>query len=299
MNKQTQSNKPMLGSTWYRLRKANPLTVLYCAVMVLIAIVYLFPLFWLGDASFRPAIEIFNVPPVYFKEPLLKAFSSYSLDTYIKALTEWNIGMAFVMSTIVTVCATIMTLVVCSLCAYAFSFIEFPGRNVLFYFVLGTMMIPMVTMITPLYQVLRTLHLTDNLMGIMLPYVVSGFGVFLLRQFYIKIPKSLLESAKIDGAGHFRIWWGIILPLSKPALAALSIVQFRLLWNDFLIPMIVLKSDFLYTLPIRIQVIDGVNFNKPYDVIIASGFIAALIPMVVFLMFQKQFIEGLTGGTKG
>lgn len=268
--------------------------VILCAVGIL----YLYPLFWLLDSSFRPAVDIFQVPPVLIKEPFLKAISGYTLDSFYTAFFEWNVGWAFLMSVVVTLAGITFTLLICSLCAYAFAYLEFPGKNVLFIVILGTMMLPMTTMIAPYYKVIRTVGLSNNLLGLIIPYAISAFGVFLLRQFYIKIPRGLIDSAKIDGAGHLRIWWNIILPLSRPAMAALSIIQFRVIWNDFLYPMIILKSESLYTLPVRIQVMDSQNFNKPYDAIISTGFITAFVPMVFFLIFQKQFIQGLTGGIK-
>jgi ABC-type glycerol-3-phosphate transport system permease component len=266
-------------------------------VLCTIGILYLYPLFWLIDSSFRPAVDIFQVPPVIFKDTL-KAISGYTFDSFIVAFVNWNVGWAFLMSVVVTLAGIFLTLLICSLCAYAFAYLEFPGKNVLFVVILGSMMLPMTTMIAPYYKVIRTVGLSNNLLGLIIPYSISAFGVFLLRQYYIKIPRGLVDAAKIDGAGHLEIWWHVILPLSKPALAALSIIQFRQIWNDFLYPIIILKDEMLFTLPVRIQVMDSQNFNKPYDAIITTGFITALVPMIFFLIFQKQFIQGLTGGIK-
>lgn len=267
-------------------------------LLVALAAVYLYPLVWMFDASFRPSIEIFQVPPVLFTEPPWDTLRSYSLDSFVTAFSEWNVGTSFLISLLVTLVGIVLTLLICSLCAYAFAFLDFHGKNAAFMLILGSMMLPLVTMIVPLYKVLSSIGLTNNLFGIILPYSASAFGVFLLRQYYIKIPKALLESAQIDGCRHLLTWWHIVLPTARPALAALAIVQFRLIWNDFLIPMIVLRSENLFTLPIKIQLMDSQNFSKPYDVIIASGFITAAIPLVFFLIFQRQFIEGLSGGVK-
>lgn len=268
------------------------------AFLVAVALAYLYPLVWLLDASFRPAIEIFQIPPLLFSQPPWDSFSSYSLSSFIKAVSDWNVQWSFFISLLVTLVGILLTLLVCSLCAYALAFLDFPGKNALFMVILGSMMLPIVTMIVPYYKVLSTIGLTNNLLGIVLPYAASAFGVFLLRQYYIKIPKALLESAQIDGCRHLGTWWHIVLPTARPALAALAIVQFRLIWNDFLIPMIVLRDENLFTLPIKIQLMDSQNFDKPYDVIIASGFITAAIPLIFFLIFQRQFIEGLSGGVK-
>ena len=267
-------------------------------LLAAIALVYLYPLIWLMDSSFRPAIEIFQVPPALFQSPPWVSLSSWSLESFVKALGEWHIGRSFMVSVLVTASGISLTLILCSLTAYSFAFIDFPGKNALFVAILASMMLPMTTMIVPYYKVLNGFHLTDNLLGLIVPYSVSAFGVFMLRQYYIRIPKALIESAKIDGATHLKIWWRIILPLSKPALAALAIIQFRQIWNDFLLPMILLRSESRYTMPITIQVMDSVNIAKPYDVIIASGFLTALVPMILFICFQKYFIKGLSGGVK-
>jgi len=276
----------------------TPLQVAGVAALCAVAVVYLYPLFWLLDSSFRPAVDIFQFPPVLLKRPLAEALAGYTLDSFRAAFTHWHVGWAFGVSVLVTLSGIALTLLVCSLCAYAFAYLRFPGRDALFLVILGTMMLPMTTMIVPYYQVIRGLGLSNNLAGLVVPYAVSAFGVFLLRQYYIKIPRALMESAKVEGASHLRIWWSIILPLSRPALAALAIVQFRQIWNDFLYPMLILRNERLFTLPLRIQVMDGQNFDKPYDAIITTGFITALVPMIFFLIFQRQFIEGLAGGIK-
>lgn len=282
--------KGLNGFSW--LRKIG------LALLVALAAIYLYPLVWMFDASFRPAIEIFQMPPVLFSKLPWESLRSYSLDSFITAFTQWDVGWSFLISLFLTLVGIALTLLVCSLCAYAFAFLDFPGKNVVFMIILGSMMLPLVTMIVPFYKVLSSIGLTNNLFGIILPYSASAFGVFLLRQYYIKIPKALLESAQIDGCRHLLTWWYIVLPTARPALAALAIVQFRLIWNDFLIPMIVLRDENLFSLPIKIQLMDSQNFNKPYDVIIASGLITAAIPLLFFLFFQRQFIEGLSGGVK-
>jgi multiple sugar transport system permease protein len=281
-----------------RLRRLGPLQWVGVVALCLVGIAYLYPLLWLLDSSFRPAVQVFQFPPVIFKEPLLEAIRGYTLQPFRIAFGHWHVGWAFGVSVVVTLAGIGLTLLVCSLCAYAFAYLEFPGRGALFFLVLATMMLPMTTMIVPYYQVIRGLHISNNLLGLIVPYAVSAFGVFMLRQYYIKIPRALIECAKVEGAGHLRIWWSIVLPLSRPALAALAIVQFRQIWNDFLYPMIILRSEQLFTLPVRIQMMDSQNFSKPYDAIITTGFITALVPMAFFLLFQRHFIEGLAGGIK-
>jgi ABC-type glycerol-3-phosphate transport system permease component len=280
-----------------KLNRISPMQWIGVVLLCCAAFIYLYPILWLFDSSFRPSVEIFQFPPLLIRD-FWKGITGYSLGSMKLALGHWHVAWAFMVSVGVTAAGVTLTLLISSLCAYAFAYMEFPGRSSIFAFILGTMMLPMGTMIVPFYRTIRMLGISNNLLGLIIPYSVSAFGVFLLRQYYIKIPRSFMECAKVEGAGHLRIWWSIILPLSRPALAALAIVQFRGIWNDFLYPMIILKKDSLYTLPIRIQVMDSQNFNKPYDAIIAAGFLTALVPMLVFLFFQRQFIEGLAGGIK-
>jgi ABC-type glycerol-3-phosphate transport system permease component len=276
----------------------KPKRVLGYALLGLGAVLAMLPLLWLLDVAFRPKIEIFQVPPVIFQTDLWHAFSSYSWDSFAKAM-ERQAGLAFLNSVFVTGAGILLTLLVCSLCAFAFAFMNFRGKTVIFIGILATMMLPTVTMIAPYYQLLRTLGLTNSHAGLIVPYAASAFGVFLLRQYFICLPYSLYEAAVIDGAGPLRVWWRVVLPLSKPALAALAIIQFRLIWNDFMMPMIVLRDESLFTLPVKLQMLDSTNINVPYDAIMATGLIAAAIPVIFFLIFQRQFVEGLSGGIKG
>jgi putative chitobiose transport system permease protein len=277
--------------------KLNFIKIVGLSVLFLICIIYIMPLIWLFDSSFRPMIEIFQIPPMFIKKGI-SSFSSYSLNSFINAFTHWGVFLSLINSILVTTSTIILTMIICSLASYAFAFYDFPGKNIIFYLILATMMLPLVTMIAPYYKVLQKLGLTNNLLGLIIPYSASALCVFLLRQFFINIPRSLIEAGTLDGAGKLRIWGQIIMPLSKPAIAALSIIQFREVWNDFLIPMIVLRNDNLFTLPIKLQLMDSQTFNKPYDAIIATGFITTIIPVVFFLIFQRQFINGLTGGVK-
>ncbi len=281
-----------------KLKQLSPLQLVGVFFLCVIGLVYLYPIIWLADSAFRPAVEIFQYPPLLVRD-LQRGLTEYTLGSMRLALNApWRVDAAFVFSVFVSVTGIFLALLVSSLTAYAFAYLEFPGRRFLFAFILGTMMLPLVTMISPGFQVIAGLGLTNNLWGVMLPYAMSAFGVFLLRQYYIRIPRSFMESAKVEGAGHLRIWWSIILPLSRPALAALAIVQFRAIWNDFLFPLIVLGGEKARTLPIAIKVMDSQNFNKPYEGIIAAGFLTAIVPMAFFLIFQRQFIEGLAGGMK-
>lgn len=281
----------------FRTRLRIVQKVIGYTILCVIALLAMSPLLWLFDASFRPKVEIFNIPPALFTK-FLASFSTYSFNSFAKAIDE-GAHIALFNSVIVTVAGIVLTLLVCSLCAFAFAFMKFPGRNTIFVAVLAQMMLPTGTMLAAFYQILMMLHLTNKLAGIIIPYAGSAYGVFLMRQYFIRLPFSFLEAAIVDGAGYVRVWWQIVVPLAKPALAALGILQFRTIWNDFLMPMVILSSENLYTLTIKLQNMESVTINTPYDAIVATGFITVLVPLIFFLFFQRQFIEGLAGGIKG
>ncbi len=271
--------------------------------LCMFAVIFLYPLLWMADSTFRPKVEMFNIPPRFIDFSAgWPHMGSYTFANIIKAFAGVhgiNVGRCFLNSIIVTTCGTALTLLLTSLCAYAFAFLKFPFKNALFYFILLSFMLPTVTMLSPYYKLMISLHLRNNLLGLIIPAAVSAIGVFLMRQYYIKLPYSFIESAVIDGASHIKIWWNIIIPLSVPALAALSIYQFRYIWNDFLIPIIMLDNNNLYTIPIAISALKANNVERVPDAIMAIGFMFTLIPVVIFLIFQRYFIEGLSGGIKG
>lgn len=279
-------------------KKPKLKNIINYTLLTMFSFLFVFPLFWLMDVSFRPKIEIFQVPPRIFQAAPWVTFQSYSFDSFIQSITKYHADIGFINSVFVTMSGIILTLLICSLAAYAFATMRFPGRNVIFMGILVTMMLPTVTMIAPYYRVLRVYGILNSHLGLILPYAGSAFGTFLLRQYITRLPVSLFEAAVIDGASQFRIWWRIVLPLAKPALAALAIYQFRDIWNDFLKPMIILRSDSLFTLPITLQFMDSVNIAKDYNCMVATGFVAVLIPIIFFILFQRQFIEGLSGGIK-
>ncbi|MGQ9778668.1 MAG: carbohydrate ABC transporter permease [Bacillota bacterium] len=276
-----------------RLKEFLSLVLLSC-----LAFFFLVPLLWLFYVSFVPKIDIFRVPPA-----ILVDFSGtvkrFTLSSFAQAFGRWQIGLALFNSLFITVASIIFTILVCSLCAYGFAFMDFRGKNVLFVTILATIMLPTVTMIAPYYQVLGIYGLRNTRLGLILPYAASAFSVFLLRQYFVRIPLELFEAAVVDGASRFRIWWQIVMPLAKPAITALAIYQFRNVWNDFLTPMIVLRNEKLFTIPIKLQFMDSVNINIPWDAMMATGFIAVSIPFVFFLVYQRQFMEGISGALKG
>ncbi|MCL6592047.1 MAG: carbohydrate ABC transporter permease [Firmicutes bacterium] len=255
------------------------------------AVLFLAPLIWLASAAFKPENEIFTIP--------VRLWSNhFSLQSFSRSLTKWNIGQSFINSGIITIGSVLFQLLVSSLCAFALATMRFKGRQAIFYLILATMMLPGFTMIVPSYRVAAVLRLVNSFGGLIIPAGASAFGVFMLRQYFIKIPVDFFEAAVLDGAGQLKIWWSVTLPLARPALAALSIFSFLGVWKDFLWPVLILQKEELFTLSIKMWFMNS-YIGKDYGAIIATSFIAAIVPVILFLLFQRQFIEGMTGGLKG
>jgi ABC-type glycerol-3-phosphate transport system permease component len=231
-------------------------------------------------------------PPLMFQKPIWESFINYTNYSYVVSFRQYNAGGHLLNSAVITSLTIVMTLVISSLFAYSLVFIRIPWKKFFFILALSTMMVPMNALIVSIFKVYIDLHILNSWTGLILQSSLSGFGVFLLRQYFIRIPAAFIESARMDGAGHLQIWWHIILPMSRPALAALAIIQFRIVWNDFLIPVVVLRDNALMTLPALLYLIGGSGPG------LATGLIAIIIPLILFIRFHRQFIEGFTGGLK-
>lgn len=258
--------------------------------LTLVAVINLIPIIWLSSSAFKPVNEIFSIPVTLWS-------NHFNLGNFNTAFIKWGIGRAFVNSSIITTCTMIAQLLICSWCAYALATLHFRGRQMIFYIILATMMLPGFTMIVPGFQIARSLNLVNSFAGLIIPGAVSAYGVFLLRQYFIKIPSDFFEAAYVDGANQLRIWWQIAMPLARPALAALSIFAFLGIWRDLLWPVLILQKEELATLSIRIYFMNTF-YNRDFGSIIATSFVVAIVPIILFLVFQRQFIEGMTGGVK-
>jgi len=220
-------------------------------------------------------------------------------ENYYRVWTDVDVARYFSNSMIVAVCTVLLNLLTCSLAAYPLAKMRFKGRNVVFYVILSTLIFPEQLVLIPLYiMAVKTFGFTDTLYGLILPFSTSAFGIFLLRQIYMSIPDELLEAARLDGASEFGIWWRILLPLIRPGLATLAIVTFITSWNSFLWPLLMTSDRAYYTLPVGLAFLRGFFSGNLRTV--AAGVVLATVPMIVmFLVFQKQFIRGLSGAIKG
>jgi len=252
------------------------------------------PFWYMVTTSFKPQSTIFEIPPQLWPQPA-------TLNNYVAALDKDLFGLYFLNSLVVAITSTVLTVLASSLLAYAFARLEFPGREALFYIFLLGMMIPPVMLIIPQFIVAKSLQLLDSLLGLILVYVTMNLSMqtFLLRGFFESIPRDLEEAALIDGGSRWTIFWRIVLPLSRPGLAVVTIFTFLYSWDEFPWAHVAIKETTRRTLPIAIALFQSEHLTEWGQVFAAS--IVALVPVViVFVVFQRYFIRGIaTTGIKG
>jgi multiple sugar transport system permease protein len=262
-------------------------------ILVLGGLFMLVPLAWMLSASLMPLSEVVKVPPVWFD------ISKYSLGNYRETLIDLEFARFFLNSLLIAAIITLAQLFTSSMAGYAFARFRFPGRSVLFVVVLSTMMIPFQVIMIPLFLMMIGLNLDNTFGGLILPAIVSPFGIFLMRQSMMSIPTALLEAARIDGASEFFIFFRIVLPLSRTALAALGILVFLASWDNYLWPLIITNSESLWTLPIAMSRLTEQYLSQTH-LQMAGAAIMFLPILIVFLVLQRHFIEGIAlGGLKG
>jgi multiple sugar transport system permease protein len=245
-------------------------------------------MYWMFVTAFTPTQDTIKTPPDLFPHADLSNFER--LFTSAKDYWSW-----FANSVIITLGITFFHLIFDTLSGYAFAKKKFPGRNILFWIIISTLMIPPQVTLVPLYIVVQNFNLRDSLWAVILPGWANVFGIFLMRQYIQTLPTELEEAGRIDGCSELGIFWRIILPLSKPALAALAIFTFVRFWNDFLWPSMVLIKSGSYTLPVGVASLQT-EFSTDYGLIFAGSALAALPMIAFFLAFQKYFLEGVRAG---
>jgi multiple sugar transport system permease protein len=252
------------------------------------------PLYWAFSTSFKPSGDIFASPPKWIPNPWI-------LGNYRDVFSLIPFNRYFINSVVVTFLIVSLNIIFDAMAAYAFAKLRFPGRSVIFFLLLITLMIPFQVNIIPLYRLMVFFHEinphlgTDTYFGLIAPSMIQVFGIFLMRQFFQSIPDEVLESARCDGASEFRIIRSIVIPLALPGMATLSIFTFLTAWNDFLWPLLVISSDEHRTLPVGIALLARRNTINWGDTM--AGTTLATIPIIaVFLLLQRRFIEGLTAG---
>ncbi len=244
------------------------------------------PFLWMLLGSFRPDRELKQVPPSWLPQ-------DPTLDNYRTLFTELDFPTFFFNSAVVAIAITFGNLVFCSMLGYALAKLNFPGKRVIFALVLGTLMVPGLVTLVPLFVLVSNLGMVNSLPGLIFPFLAGPFGVFLMRQFIQSLPDELIQAARIDGAGEGRIFLSIILPLCKPALATLGILTFLTSWNNFLWPLVVAQSEEKYTLPVALAIYSRGENSSNYGLLMA-GSVAIIIPVLaVFLILQRHFVQGI------
>ncbi len=266
--------------------------ILFLIPILASSILMLLPFAWMLSASLKTNIDVFKFPIEWIpKNP--------QWQNYVTIWSKIDFGRYYFNTIKLTVIITLLQLATCSLAAYAFAKIDFPERNALFVAYIATLIVPFQVIMIPQFILFRRLGLVNRHLALILLQAFSPFGVFLMRQFYLSVPNELVESARIDGLSEFGIYRKIMLPLSKPALASLTIFTFVFVWNDFLGPLIYLHSGQLRTIQLGIRMFIS-QYSAEYSLIMAAS-VCSLIPVIiVFLACQKYFVEGIAlTGLKG
>ena len=246
------------------------------------------PFVWMISNTFKEQSEIFQLRPTLIPdEPHLR--------NYVSLFVDFDFARHFLNSAFIAVVHTASHLFLASLAGFAFAKYSFPLKNFLFLVLLGSMMVPLYTIFIPLFVLVIRLGLVNSYAGVILPGVAGAFGIFFMKQSMEAVPNELLDSARIDGASEFRIYWQIALPLVRPALAVLAVLAFMGSWNDFVWPLVVLRSQELQTLPVVMAGMVNL-YRMEYGVVMAASLLSTMPILLLFLALQKQFVQGLTVG---
>ena len=257
--------------------------------LILVSAACLFPLWWAFASSLKTQETVFRDLSFFPRVP--------HWENYVEAWTRADFGRYFLNSLFYTITVVIGVLFIASMAAYAFSRLNFRGRNILFLICISTMMVPIPGSFIALYVLLNKLHLIDTRLGYILPQINGGLplGIFLLKTFFDDLPKELEDSARIDGCGRFRVYWHIALPLARPALAVLAIFVILAVWNEYLLAMLVLSNKNLMPLQRGLMVFQGAHITQ-YPLLMAGIVITVLPVLAVYLLLQKHIIKGITAG---
>jgi multiple sugar transport system permease protein len=270
-------------------RQVDVVRIVWMLVALVLALMTIFPLFWMISIAFKPAAEVFqpNLLPV-----------NPSFDNFIYVMTEVPflkyLGNTFFVSAVVTIVALFFH----TMAGYALARLRFPGREAIFILIFSTFLVSLPVIIVPLFILVRSMGMLNTYAGIIVPAIFHAFGIFLLRQYYLSLPRELEEAAIIDGASYWRIYWSVILPLSRPIIASLAILFFLANWNSFLWPLTVASDQDLWVVQVGIA-----NFRSQYSTswnyIMAASTIVATPMLVLFVIFQRQIMESIkTSGLK-
>ncbi len=257
--------------------------------LALLGALFLFPVLWVVLSSFKPQQELFRVP-----QTLLP--NRWTLDNYLFSFSQGDFGLNIKNSAIVSVTSTLLAVIINTMAGYALSKFIFPGRDLIFGVMIATLMIPLQVIMVPIFLQLKGLGLLNTLLGIIIPPAATPTGIFLARQYMTTLPNSMIEAARIDGAGEGYLFMRIILPLSKPIVATLTIFSFMWRWNDYLWPLIVITNNRLQTLQQALAGFVG-QLQINWSSLLAMTTVSMIPVTAVFLVFQRYFMIGIAAGS--
>ena len=271
----TQHTAPRDGSGWWLY------VLLGIGVILLVG-----PFIWMLLGSIKTTGELRQVPPTWLPQ-------NPTLANYTELFERLSFPRFFFNSAVVAVAVTAGNVIFCSMLGYALAKLSFPGKRILFALVLGTLMVPAIVTFMPLFVLVANLGLVNTHAGLILPFLVGAFGVFLMRQFIGGIPDELLDAARVDGAGEHYIFWRIVMPLCGPAIATLTILTFLGSWNSFLWPLVVATSEQMYTLPVAIALF-ATGQQEVNIALLMAGSVVVIVPvLIVFILLQRFFTQGI------
>jgi alpha-glucoside transport system permease protein len=289
---ETSGTRPAFLKILWHLRRFISRLPLH-TILIVIALLWLTPTVGLLVSSFRPSSEIATSGWwTAFQTPF-----KFTLDNYSAVISQSGMGRSFVNSLIISVPGTIIPVVVAAFAGFAFAWMKFPGRNILFIFLVALIVVPIQATLIPVLRFFADTHLVGTFPGIWLAHTAYGlpFAIFLLTSFFGTLPKELLESAYLDGASNFRVFYRLILPLSVPAIASLAIFQFLWVWNDLLIALVYLQVPSKAPMTLTINNLVS-SFGTQWQLLTAAAFISMILPLIVFFALQRYFVEGITAG---
>jgi multiple sugar transport system permease protein len=269
-------------------KKRERFDVISNVIITILAILNLFPLYWLFTSSLKNSADVVKMPPDWW--PTSITFSNYIDVFQNQPALRWTLNSLFVSGV-----STILVIIVGAMAAYAFSKLTFKGKNIIFIIFISSLMIPKEIMIVPLFRITQDFGMVNSLSGMIWPNVATAFGVFLLKGFFDSIPNALREAARIDGAGETRTFLQVMLPIIKPGIGALFILNFVQVWNDYLWQMVVGQEKTMKTLMVgTATLMQDLNPNFAYKM--AGATVAAIPMLIIFLLFQRYFTQGMTAG---
>jgi len=266
-------------------RQPRRVLVTRVVVATVLVVLFMFPIYWMLRTAVSTTDEMSNLPvPLWPQE--------WHWENFTRPWQDYPFARWLTNSVVIATASVILTVAINLAAGYAFAKLRFPFRNVLFLLIISTLMVPVQVIMIPQFQIVIDLHMLNTPWAVVVPRLAEAFGLFMARQFFLGVPDELLEAARVDGAGHFRTFRSIVLPLSRPLIAALVIFTFMWRWNEFVWPLIVLTDSDSYTLPVGLQFLVQ-QFGSNFGPLLAMSFVSMIPMLLVFGVFQRYFVEGI------